>query len=255
MSHLFVRLLAGCFSAVVISTAAPDDALFTAILQDHVDKGAVDYPGIAADSRLQTYLDQIAATDPADLPDRDTRLAFWMNAYNAYTLQLVASVEGISTIREITGLGTTGDPNSAKPWDQPIATIGGQNYTLNQVENEIIRPRFGDARIHFALVCAAYSCPQLRTEAYVADRLDEQLNEQGRWFMEQRNEINPRQRSAGLSELFNWFAEDFGADQNEILRYAAQFVTNPAAANSLRNEPHRWKVSFLEYDWSLNDRK
>ena len=161
-------------------------------------------------------------------------MAFWINAYNAYTLKLVASVEGISSIREITGLGTKGDPDSAKPWDQPIATVGGKDYTLNQVEHEIIRPRFGDARIHFALVCAAYSCPQLRREAYVAD---------------------PRQRTAGLSQLFNWFAEDFGADQNAILRYAADFVSNPAAANSLRNEPHRWNITYLEYDWSLNDRE
>ena len=241
------------FTASVIS-AAPDDALFTDILMDHVDEGAVDYRSIADDERLDTYLAQLAATDPATLPGRDAQLAFWINAYNAYTLKLVASVEGVTTIREITGLGTKGDPDTAKPWDQPIAVIGGKTYTLNQVEHEIIRPEFGDARIHFALVCAAYSCPQLRSEAFVADRLDAQLDEQGRWFMEHRNEINPRTRTAGLSQLFTWFAEDFGADQNAILRYAAQFVTVPAAANSLRNEPQRWTVTYLDYDWSLNDR-
>lgn len=254
MCNPFSSLLVGLLSIVTVATAAPDDALFTALLQDHVDEGAVDYAAIADDSRLETYLAQLAATDPAKLPDRDAQMAFWINAYNAYTLQLVASVENVRTIREITGLGTRGDAESAKPWDQPIATIGGKDYTLNQVEHEIIRPQFGDARIHFALVCAAYSCPQLRSEAYVADRLDEQLDAQGRWFMAHRNEIDPRQRTAGLSQLFNWFAEDFGADQNEILRYAAQFVAHPAAANSLRNEPHRWKVTYLDYDWSLNDR-
>lgn len=252
LRHLLFVLLLAPVAAII---AAPDDARFTALLQDHVKNGAVDYAAIARDDRLAPYLAQIAATDPATLPGRDARLAFWINAYNAYTLKLVASVEGISSIREITGLGTKGDPDSAKPWDQPIATVGGKDYTLNQVEHEIIRPRFGDARIHFALVCAAYSCPQLRREAYVADRLDAQLNEQGRWFMAQRNEIDPRQRTAGLSQLFNWFAEDFGADQNAILRYAADFVSNPAAANSLRNEPHRWNITYLEYDWSLNDRE
>jgi len=246
------------FAGVLLAapaSAAPDDALFTAILSDHVDEGAIDYPAIADDERLDSYLAQLAATDPAALPGRDAQLAFWINAYNAYTLQLVASVDGVTTIREITGLGTKGDPETAQPWDQPIAHIGGKAYTLNQVEHEIIRPEFGDARIHFALVCAAYSCPQLRSEAYVAERLDAQLNEQGRWFLEHRNAIDPRTRTAGLSQLFTWFAEDFGADQNAILRYAADFVKNPAAANSLRNEPQRWKVSYLDYDWTLNDRK
>jgi hypothetical protein len=255
---IIMSLRASLFLATIVGVAtagaAPDDALFTAILQDHVDKGAVDYPAIAKDERLQTYLDQLAATDPATLPSRDAQLALWINAYNAYTLKLVASVDGISSIREITGLGTAGDPDSAKPWDQPIAIIGGDTYTLNQVEHEIIRPEFGDARIHFALVCAAYSCPILRREAYAADQLDAQLDDQGRWFMKHRNELDPRSRTAGLSQLFNWFAEDFGDDQNAILRYAAQFVTHPAIANSLRNEPHRWKVHYLDYDWSLNDR-
>ncbi len=241
-----------CFAS---ASAAPDDSLFTALLQEHVNDGAVDYSAIADDDRLGSYLSQIAATDPADLPSRDARLALWMNAYNAYTLQLVSSVEEISSIREIVEPGKAGNPDTAKPWDHAFAVVGGKTYTLNQIEHEIIRPEFGDARIHFALVCAAYSCPILRNEAYVAERLDEQLDDQGRWFMTHRNELDPRRRTAGLSQLFNWFAEDFGSDQNERLRYAAQFVNDPATANSLRNEPHRWKVTFLDYDWSLNNRR
>ncbi len=247
-------ILALLFPAAVL-TGAPDDGLLTALLQDHVEEGVVDYPAITEDERLDAYLAQLAATDPAALPDGAAQLAFWINAYNAYTLKLVASVEGVGSIREITGLGTKGDPDTAQPWDQPVATIGGETYTLNQVEHEIIRPEFGDARIHFALVCAAYSCPQLRSEAYVADRLEAQLNEQGRWFLEHRNAIDPRTRTAGLSQLFSWFAEDFGGDQDAILRYAADFVTHPAAAQSLRNEPQRWTVTYLDYDWSLNNRK
>lgn len=231
-----------------------DHAILTAILQDHVEGIAVDYTSIAEDSRLDNYLAQLAATDPAKMDDEAERLSLWINAYNAYTLKLVSSVEGVSTIREITGVGTKGNAETAKPWDQSFAVVGGKTYTLNQIEHEIIRPEFQDARIHFALVCAAYSCPNLRREAYVADRLDEQLDEQGRWFMVNRNELDPRSRTASLSQLFNWFAEDFGADQNAILRYASQFVENRAAANSLRNEPHRWNVSYSEYDWSLNNR-
>lgn len=248
----FLVVIAALLSAP-LHAGAPDDTLFTAILKDNVVDGAVNYPGIAKDDRLDTYLDQLAATDPTKLPSRDAQLAFWINAYNAYTLQLVSSVPKAKSIKEITGLGTRGDPDSAKPWDQAIAKIGGKSYTLNHVENEIIRPEFNDARIHFALVCAAYSCPQLLNEAYVADRLNDQLNEQGRLFMEHRNVIDPRTRTAKLSQIFKWFNVDFGNDEKELLRYLADFA-EVRAANSLRNEAHRWTVSYLEYDWTLNDR-
>ncbi|GAB5559535.1 MAG: DUF547 domain-containing protein [Synoicihabitans sp.] len=254
MIRALVISFIGFFAAVFSTTATPDDALFTAILQDHIDVIAVDYPGIAQDDRLDTYLAQIAATNPADLPSDDARLALWINAYNAYTLKLVASVPSAKTIREITGLGTKGNQDTAKPWDHVFATVGGTDYTLNQIENEIIRPRFKDARIHFALVCAAYSCPQLRNEAFVAERLDEQLNEQGRWFLEHRNKVDPYTRTAELSQIFDWFKDDFGDDEKALLRYIADYLPI-RAKNSLRNEPHRWKVTYAEYDWSLNDRK
>lgn len=254
MSRFLVSVFSLLFTAVFSTTAAPDNALFTAVLQDRIDVIAVDYPAIAKDERLDTYLAQLAATDPADLASDDARLALWINAYNAYTLKLVASVPSAKTIREITGLGTKGDQDVAKPWDHVFATVGGKDYTLNQIENEIIRPRFKDARIHFALVCAAYSCPQLRNEAFVAERLDEQLDEQGRWFLEHRNAIDPRTRTAKLSQIFSWFKDDFGSDEKELLRYLADFVPI-RSANSLRNEARRWTVSYQDYDWSLNDRK
>ena len=236
-----------------LQAGAHDDTLFTAILMDHVVNGAVNYTDIAKDERLDTYLGQLAETKAIELPSREAQLAFWINAYNAYTLKLVASVPAAESITEITGLGTKGDADTAKPWDQAIAEIGGETYTLNHIENEIIRPEFNDARIHFALVCAAYSCPQLRNEAYVPDRLNEQLNEQGRHFMTHRNVIDPRTRTAQLSQIFKWFDVDFGSDEKELLRYLADFVEVPAA-NSLRNEARRWTVSYSEYVWSLNDR-
>lgn len=248
------RLLLLFALAGQLAQATPDDALYTALLQEHVQGIAVDYIGIAEDTRLDNYLAQIAATDPASLPNRDARLALWINAYNAYTLQLVASVPGITSIREIKAPGQRGDPNSNKPWDQAFAVVGGTAYTLNQIENEIIRPRFGDHRIHYALVCAAFSCPSLRREAYVAEKLDAQLDEQGHDFLQHRNTFDARRRTAGLSQILNWYGIDFGDDQAAQLRTLAEHVSDPAVANSLRNEPHRWSVSYLDYDWSLNNR-
>jgi hypothetical protein len=237
-----------------VASATPDDMLYTALLQDHVKGIAVDYAGLAQDERLDAYLGQIAATDPVILPSDDARLALWINAYNAYTLKLVTSVEGISSIREIKAPGKRGDPDTNKPWDQPFAIVGGTTYTLNQIENEIIRPRFNDPRIHYALVCAAFSCPSLRREAYVAERLDAQLDKQGRWFLKHRNQFDAKRRTAGLSQILNWYGVDFGDDQASQLRTLAEHVTSPAVANSLRNEPHHWTVTYLDYDWSLNNR-
>jgi hypothetical protein len=237
-----------------ICAAAPDDALFTALLKDHVRGYEVDYRRIQKDPRLDTYLAQLAATDPNSLPSRDAQLALWINAYNAYTLKLITTVHPVKTIRGITALGRTGSADSGKPWDITFAKVGGQTYTLEHIEHKIIRPEFKDARIHFALVCAAISCPKLRNEAYVADRLEEQLDDQGRWFLANRNQLDGRHRTAKLSQLFNWFAGDFGGDPANILNFIADFAT-PDVAKSLRHDPDRWKITFLDYDWALNDRR
>lgn len=252
MNRLFLLTL----SALLLSSplrAAPDDTLFTALLSDHVRGHEVDYRRIQKDPRLDTYLDQLAATDPKSLPSRDAQLALWINAYNAYTLKLITTVYPVKTIRSITALGQTGSEDAGKPWDIAFAVVGGQTYTLEHIEHQIIRPQFKDARIHFALVCAAISCPKLRPEAYVADRLDDQLNDQGRWFLANRNQLDGRRRTAKLSQLFNWFAEDFGGNPANILNFIADFAT-PDVAQSLRHDPDRWTTTFLDYDWSLNTR-
>ncbi len=250
----FALFLAALLLGTWLRAAPPDDALFTALLRDHVRGDEVDYRRIKKDPRLDAFLAQLAATDPASLPSRDARLALWINAYNAYTLKLITSVHPVDTIREITALGRTGEAATAKPWDIPFAVVGGQTYTLEHIEHQIIRPQFKDARIHFALVCAAVSCPKLRAEAYVAARLDDQLNDQGRWFLTHRNTLDGRRRTAQLSQLFTWFADDFGGTPANILNFVADFAT-PDLAQSLRQNPERWTLTSLDYDWSLNDRQ
>ncbi len=237
------------------ATESPDDALYSALLNEHVQGDAVDYRAIAQDERLDRYLAQLASFDPADLPSRDAQLALWINAYNAYTLKLITSVHPVDTIRRITALGeTTADPDDGRPWDIRFARVGGQDYTLEEIEHDIIRPRFRDGRIHFALVCAAHSCPKLRAEAYTGARLEAQLNDQGRWFLAHRNQIDGRRRQAQLSQIFNWFADDFGPTPAARLDFIADFVTSDLA-RSLRNDPERWTISYADYDWSLNDRR
>ena len=165
--------------------AAPNHALFSAVLATHVKDGRVDYHTLKADPRLPQYLDQLAATDPATLASDPERLALWLNAYNAYTLKLIIDREPAKSITELgTGGIVLGSLLKTTAWDIRFATVGGKKFTLNEIEHEIIRRQFKDSRAHFALNCASGSCPILRREAYEAGTLERQLDEQGRLFVQ-----------------------------------------------------------------------
>ena len=247
-----VPLLLSCLP---LAAALPDDTAYTALLRQHVREGLVDYAALKGDVRLDAYLGQIAATDPAAFPSAKARFAYWINAYNAYTLKLVAEHYPISSINDLaTGGRYAAQLIGKTPWDIRFADAGGRKLTLNEIEHEILRKEFKDARLHFAIVCAALSCPILRSEAYVPERLDEQLDLQGRWFFRWRNRFDPETKQATLSKIFDWFAEDFGANQTELLRFVAAYAPAPIAA-SLSAEPEKWKLNYTFYDWGLNERR
>ena len=145
-------LLLLSLTAASASAAPASHALLTAILTDHVKGGLVDYRAIKTDARLPRYLAQLAVTDPATLPTDQDRLALWLNAYNAYTLQLIIDREPAKSITEIgTGGIVLGSLLKTTAWDIRFADIGGKKYTLNEIEHEVIRAQFKDARAHFAL--------------------------------------------------------------------------------------------------------
>lgn len=242
-----------CFAQA--SQGAPDDALYSALLRDRVSNaGLVDYAALKTDTRLRRYLASIAATDPADLTEPDARLAFWLNAYNAYTLKLVADHFPIRSIHDLaTGGRIIGFVIRRTPWDIAMAEVNGKLLTLNQIEHEMIRARFSEPRIHFALVCAALSCPPLRREAYEAGRLAEQLDDQGRRFLGDptRNRFDPSARRAELSRVFSWFAGDFGGTREAVFSYVARYAPKDAQP-SLHAEPATWRLGYTPYDWGLN---
>ncbi len=253
MKALWSSLL--IFVAAIGVEALPDDALFTALLVDRVDaQGLVDYAALRTDERLPRYLATLAATDPATLPGDDARLAFWINAYNAYTLQLIADHYPIKSINELaTGGKYLGYLIGKTAWDIKFAPINGERLTLNHIEHEIIRKRFSEPRIHFALVCAAISCPPLRREAFVAAKLDTQLREQGEIFLRDpaKNHFDPAKRVAAISKVFDWFKVDFGTADARVLAYVAPFVPPPAGP-LLARDPASWKLEYTHYDWALN---
>ncbi|RME68190.1 MAG: DUF547 domain-containing protein [Verrucomicrobia bacterium] len=235
--------------------AAPDDALYTALLAEHVSDGLVDYPALRDDPRLNAYLRQIAATDPETLPDDPARIAFWINTYNAATLQLVTENLPLRSIRD---LGRGGVVLSfllkTTPWDRRFVRVAGRVYTLNEIEHDILRKRYREPRIHFALVCAARSCPPLRREAYRGDRLEAQFRDQARRFLldPAKNRYDPATHTLHLSMIFKWFADDFGATETERLAFIFQFVDLHEMAPEANPPPGPPAIRYLEYDWSLN---
>ena len=244
--------------AFLLAYAAPqpaqaqgvDHSLFTTLLQNHVtDEGLVDYDAFAASEAFDEYLDLLDQVDPTAL-SRNSQLALWLNAYNAWTIELINlhnERESIRNINKTLGLAIKG------PWTQPLATVGGVTYTLDDIEHGIIRKEFDDPRIHFALVCAAVSCPPLRREAYIGTHLNEQLNDQSRRFLlhsPEKNRVDIANNTVYLTKVFDWYAKDFGKNDTEIVRYLARFFPPGPERTFLASGTAR--IRFTDYDWTLN---
>lgn len=228
-------------AAVQQDPAAPAEAegelhaAFHTLLQRHVRDGRVDYLRWREDdaAALTAYLDRLAKVEVERMP-RAEQLAFYINLYNATMIDVI--------LRRIDANYST----AAAEWavfDEPLVRLGAQKLSLNHLEHEIVRKTFEDARIHVALVCGAVSCPPLLARTYKGDDLDAVLEANMRTFINSgvRNVIEGE--VLRLSQLFNWYAEDFGGADG-VPRYVARFSEAP-----IPDDP---KVEFLDYDWALN---
>jgi len=233
-----------------------DHGVFDALLRQHVVDGMVDYDGFARAPAFRQYLASLAAFRPATLP-RTEQLAFWINAYNAYTIQLINSHGERRSIRNINK--TLGFVRAYGPWTEKLAVVGGTAYGLDEIEQGIIRPTFKEPRIHFALVCAAMGCPPLRSEAFTGARLDTQLEDQGRIFVTQQPAKNRVDVAAGIVYLspvflsFRDYINDFGGSPGSVGRYIARyFPDGPEKALLLSG---RFRTKETAYDWTLNSQE
>lgn len=252
--HRVLRPLLGVFLLLHAAPATAqsfDHSAFDRLLRAHVTAdGLVNYDAFDRSPEFRAYKAALAGAEIAALPPAE-RLALWINAYNAYTIDLINKHDERSSIRNINR--TLGFLKGKGPWSEPIARVGGTTYTLDQIEHEIIRQRFREPRIHFALVCAAVGCPPLRREAYDGARLDAQLDEQARTFLLRspgKNRVDRERRIAYLSPIFRWFPEDFGADTRELLAYLAAFF--PAGPERELLERGDLRIAYTDYDWTLN---
>ncbi len=220
---------------------------FDALLQDYVDeKGLVNYKGLASErAKLKSYLQMLENNEPEDSWTKDQQLAYWINAYNAFTLELILQHYPVKSIRDIGAAIKIPFVNT--PWDIKFIKIGDEPIDLNKVEHGIIRKEFDEPRIHFALVCAAVSCPKLQRRAYLPESLDAQLTKAAKDFLSDtsKNEIKSESK-AELSKLFSWYRGDF-TKKMSLEEYVSQF--------SEAKLERRASLDFKEYDWALNEQK
>lgn len=227
-----------------------DHSTFDAIAKTYVsDGGWVDYAALHANGRdeLKKYIDQVAGTD-FDALGRDERLALLINAYNAFTLELILEHWNEGDLESIK------DIPASKRWEDVRWKVGDHTWSLNQIEHEQVRPKFREPRIHWALVCAAVGCPPLRTEAYTGARIDEQLEDQaravhtgGRWFS-----YDHTASVVHATELYRWYGSDFMQVDGGPLPHAAKYF--PGLREDLESG-RTPRIEWITYDWSLNNRR
>lgn len=207
---------------------------------------------------LKGYLEALSAISPVAYGAWSTaqKLAFLINAYNAFTIELILT--RYPDLKSIKDLGSF----VQSPWTKKFFRLLGQERSLDEVEHEMIRAPgvFDDPRIHVAVVCASIGCPMLRNEAFVAERLDAQLDDAMRRFLSDRsrNRFDAGTGTLSVSKIFDWYRKDFerghkGLDSLETLyaRHAEVLSTTPQAQAEIR--AGRYKLAFLDYDWALND--
>ncbi|MEM8524720.1 MAG: DUF547 domain-containing protein [Bacteroidota bacterium] len=194
--------------------------------------GKVNYKGFKADkAKLDAYLQELANNPPQSDWKRNEAMAYWINAYNANTIKLIVDNYPVKSIMDLYG---------GKAFDRKWIKIGDKTYSLNNIENDILRPRYKDARIHFAVNCAAMSCPPIHNRAWTAANLNGTLQAKAKSFVNnaQYNEIS--KGSVEISKIFEWYAGDFGNIVDYLNKYAATEIKDNA------------KVSYKEYNWELN---
>jgi hypothetical protein len=228
-------------------------APYDRLLHDLVRDGEVDYARLKArEKELDGYLETLGKTDPSSL-SRPDELALWLNAYNAFTLKLILErYPGVKSIKDIPG-----------HWKKERWVVGGKSYSLGGIEDDVLRKGLKEARIHFGLVCASRSCPDLPSEAFTGERIDEQLAGSARRFLLNPHKGFTYRREPGiiyglnnnvyLSSIFKWFRGDFESAAGSVIAFITPYLP-PEGQKFVEVHQGDLKVHYLDYDWSLNGR-
>lgn len=261
----FIASMAALACAAQAQSFDHRHAAWTALLSKHVavlgggKASQLRYAGMAADhAALKAYLASLSAVSAAAFGafSKAQQMALLINTYNAFTVELILSrYPKLASIKDLGSL-------IQSPWKQKFVPLLGNTVSLDAIEQDMLRARgrYDDPRIHFAANCASIGCPPLREEAYVAERLDAQLDEQARRFLSDRsrNRWNPQTQKLEVSKIFDWYGEDFRLGHRGITsvpaylsRYAEQLADAPGDRERIRKQDA--SVAYLDYDWKLND--
>lgn len=203
-------------------------------LGKYVSNGHVNYASIKSNkSELNEIIKEFESTTPENTWSKNQRMAFWINAYNIFTIKLIVDNYPTSSIKKIT----------VKPWDKKFISIGDKNYSLNNIETDILRKNYDEPKIHFALNCASKSCPILLNKAFMPSSLSSQLTAQTKVFLKDtsKNDLSGK-KNIKISEIFNWYKDDFSSSGGVI-----EFI-NKYHGSSFKSP----KISYMEYSWDLN---
>lgn len=204
------------------------------LAQKHISAaGKVNYKGFKADiAAFDAYLKSLADNPVQSSWTREEKMAYWINAYNAFTIKLIVDNYPVKSIMDLEG---------GKPWDKKWIKLGGKTYSLNNIEHDILRPTYKDARIHFAVNCAAKSCPPVWNQAWTAKNLNGQLARSAKQFINNTKYNKVGGSEASISKIFEWYAVDFG----DIITYLNKYATTKVAAGTT--------VTYQDYNWALNE--
>ncbi|MGD8993246.1 MAG: DUF547 domain-containing protein [Desulfobacterales bacterium] len=245
LASLLLFLIGALGPATHSRAATVNHEIWADLLSNYITTAGVDYAGLKKEEgRLDLYLEVLENTDPEMLP-RNEQYAYYINAYNAWTIKLILS--GYPGVNSIKDFGTI----LQSPWKKKWVRVNGNIITLDHLEHNILRPRYKDPRVHFAINCSAASCPPLRPEPYLARTLDQQLDDATRSFVNDADSYRLEGNTLYISRIFKWFSEDFNEDAlGFYLQYAEDDFKEKL--NRIRD---RIKIKYLRYDWSLNDVK
>lgn len=219
----------------------PSHQIWTELLSAHVDSlGNVDYAGFVQNrNKLNSYCSTLSKCHPSSSWTELEKLAFWINSYNAFTVKLIVDHYPISSIKDI----KKGIPFINSIWEMKFIQIGGQQMSLGEIEHDILRKEFNEPRIHFAIVCASKSCPQLLYEAFEPEKLEQQLTERTINFINDPNRNEIELLEVRLSSIFKWFKKDF-IENGTLVEYIRKYSKTDFHLDA--------KIKYLDYDWGLN---
>jgi len=242
---IIILLLMAWFPGLTAGDVPAPHESWDKLLKKHVENGEVDYRGFAGDiKQLDNYLEILGSIDISAF-SREQKLAFWINAYNAFTVKLILNFYPVKSIRKI-----------SRPWKRRIWKTAGETLSLDDIEHKKLRKELKEPRIHFAIVCASTGCPDMQPFAFYGQQLDRQLDLAARHFFSSPKHFYFKMSGTAaalfVSKIFKWFASDFGKNKKERIDFISHFLEK-ADAEKIRTATS-FKMKYLRYDWNLNEK-